>query len=291
MSGRRRSPRKRRPDLSQHFLREASAGRFVQATSIAPNDLVVEIGPGRGALTRPLSRRARRLIAVELDSYLADKLRTALPAVEIVAGDFLDYELPRGRYTVVGNVPFSRSTEILRKLSRAENPPRDCWLVVQRELGQRLCGRPYEDESIASLRLKPEWHSEIVDRLSRTEFEPPPSVDAVVIHLCHRGRRLVSRSDSGRFVDLIESGFQFPQSVGRGLRRILSRTQLSRLSRELRFDAAGRAGSLSFEQWLAIFRFVSRAPAHDQSRTGNRSGGGRRTSRRSHQRDLQAGRR
>ncbi len=260
MSGRRRPARNRRPELSQHFLREATAGRLLQATSISRSDLVVEIGPGRGALTRPLRRRSGRLIAVELDHYLADKLRSSVAGVEVVVADFLDYQLPKGRYVVVGNIPFARSTEIVRKLTRARNPPLDCWLVVQKELGHRLCGRPYEDESLWSLRLKPHWHLEIVDRLGRAEFDPPPSVDSVWLHLRHRGRLLVTSGELVRFVELLEAGFSSPQAVGRGLRSHLSKVQLRRLAHELRFDPADRPGALSFAQWLGVFRFASRDP-------------------------------
>ena len=118
MSGRRRPTRQRRAELSQHFLRDASAARLVRATSITHTDLVVEIGPGRGALTKPLAKQAGAVLAVELDRYLAAKLAaSSSDTVEVVAADFLDFDLPTQAYSVVANIPFSKSTEIVRKLA------------------------------------------------------------------------------------------------------------------------------------------------------------------------------
>ncbi len=142
----------------------------------------MEIGSGRGALTLPLSRVAQRVIAVEIDTTLIANLRSQFDdRIELVRGDFLQTPLPSAPYKVFGNVPFSRTTDIVSKLVRAPNPPRDAWQVVQREAAHRFCGPPYVRESLWSLRLKPAWHVEIVDRLRRVDFDPPPSVESVLL--------------------------------------------------------------------------------------------------------------
>jgi 23S rRNA (adenine-N6)-dimethyltransferase len=251
---------RRRAELSQHFLRKgATAARLVEATSISRADLVIEIGAGRGALTLPLSRRAGRLIAVELDCALAARLDGRFDRhVEIVAADFLDFTLPEGAYKAFGNVPFASTTDIVRKLVRAPNPPDDAWLVVQREAAQRFCGAPYVGESLWSLRLKPWWHVEIVDRLRRVDFEPPPSVESVLVWLSHRGRALLDQASGRLYLDLVECAFDGNQSVQKATARWISRTEMRRLAQDLRFGADFRASMLSFEQWLGIVRFVRR---------------------------------
>lgn len=256
MSGRECPTRQRRAELSQHFLRDASAARLVRATSLSKTDLVIEIGAGRGALTKPLTKIAGRIIAVELDGHLAAKLRRDLSKnLEVISADFLKFELPAEPYSVVGNVPFARTTEIIRKLSSEAQPPKDAWLVVQRELANRMCGRPYGKETLWSLRLKPFWHLEIVSRLKKTEFDPPPAVDSVFLHMSHRGRTIIRNDEIPAYLDLLETTFERNTSLGQSLRLRFSKLQLRRLASDLCFSVHDLPADLMFEQWLGIFRF------------------------------------
>ena len=251
---------RRRAELSQHFLRKgATAARLVEATSISRSDVVVEIGAGRGALTLPLSRRAGRVIAVEVDPALSVQLNGRFAHhVEIVNDDFLAMRLPENSYKAFGNVPFAVTTEIVRKLVRAANPPNDAWLVVQREAAQRFCGAPYVGESLWSLRLKPWWHVEIVDRLRRVDFDPPPSVESVLIWLSRRERALLNDAEARAYLNLVENAFDGDRSVRSATTRWMSKTEIRRLALDLRFGIDFRASMLSFEQWLGIVRFIER---------------------------------
>ena len=238
-------------------MRAGPAARLVQATSISAADFVLEIGPGRGALTKPLAKRTHRLVAVELDEYFAARLADEYRGrAEVVHADFLDYSLPNEDYVVVGNLPYSRSTEIIRKLVEAPRPPRDVWIVVQRELAYRMCGLPYTRESVWSLRLKPSWHVEVLDRPRRFDFEPPPSVESVFLHLCYRPRSLIDVDDRPRFHRLVEQAFTKNVAVGEALRTMLSKKQIRRLAGDLRFDATIKPNGLTFEQWLGIYRYL-----------------------------------
>ncbi len=115
----------------------------------------MEIGAGRGALTLPLTRVAQRVIAVEIDATLIASLRSQFDDhIELVCEDFLQMPLPGAPYKAFGNVPFTRTTDIVSKLVRAPNPPRDAWLVVQREAAHRFCGPPYVRESLWSLAIE-----------------------------------------------------------------------------------------------------------------------------------------
>jgi len=228
-------------------------------TSISKADFVVEIGAGRGALTKPLARRAGRLMAIELDAYLATRLQRDLRGVaEVVAADILEFDLPAFPYCVVGNIPFGRSTAIVRKLTDAACPPLDAWLVVQQELAMRLCGVPFERESLASLRLKPFWHLELVDRIKRVEFDPPPSVDAALLRISQRGRPIITPHEAPRYLEFIRTAFGAGATIVQALRPRLNNHQLRRLAADLRFSFDAAPADLLFEQWLGIFRFVHR---------------------------------
>ena len=128
-----------RRDLSQHFLRSRSlAARLVAQASITKNDLILEIGPGRGMLTRELARRCRKLIAVEKDRDLLSALIQEFEHqthVELVGGDFLNVPLPRAEYKIFSNIPFSRTAAIIRRILQSDLPPGEAHLIVQREAG------------------------------------------------------------------------------------------------------------------------------------------------------------
>ena len=251
-----------RRDLSQHFLRSRSlAARLVAQSSISKDDLVVEIGPGRGILTRELARRCSRLIAVEKDRGLLSELVREFEhqsRVELVEGDFLRFSLPKVDYKVFSNIPFSRTAAIIRRLVQATRPPSEAHLIVQREAGERFAGCPYAQETLTSLLIKPWWHVEIIERLRRIDFEPVPSVDPIVLWLAHRPMPLVPNLESKLYRQFIEGSFgRRGRTVRQCLNQALTHRQLRRLARDLRFDLADTPSALHFDQWLGIYRFFS----------------------------------
>src|SRR5262245_16396350 len=140
------SPRKR---FGQNFLiREDLAERIVEHARIGSDDVVVEIGPGAGALTGHLARRARAVVAIEKDLGLADLLAeeyAEIPRVEIVRGDVLESDLTAiaaahdaTRVQVVGNIPYNITTPILEWLFRQRDVARSAVLLVQKEYAARL---------------------------------------------------------------------------------------------------------------------------------------------------------
>ena len=261
MSGRRyRAPR--RADLSQHFLRSrALASSLVAQACISSDDLVFEIGPGRGVLTDELARRCRKLVGVEIDERLCHELRERFgndPHVSIVHKDFMRVGLPAAPYKVFGNIPYSRTAAFVRRLVDAPSPPDDAYLVVQREAAERFAGGPYAPETLPSLLLKPWWQIEIVRRLRRTDFDPPPRVDSVVLWFARRKRPLVAPSQGARYRRFVNASFgRSGSTVGRCIGVEFTRGQIRRLSDDLRFDPSTPSSDLTFEQWLGLFRFLA----------------------------------
>jgi 23S rRNA (adenine-N6)-dimethyltransferase len=252
--GRRRG---RRADLSQHFLRSQGLARtLVRQAELSPTDLVVEIGAGSGVLTSALVDAAREVRAIEVDPWLATKLRRRFEATDglaIVEADFFDTPLPREPYTVFANVPFNRTADVVRRLTAVSNPPEDAFLVVQAEAAARFAGRPYGLESVASLALKPWWHLEVRHWFRRTDFSPPPAVDSVLLQFARRRRPLLEDGDRTRYTRFLEASFG-AGDVARGLRRSFPPREVRLAAGRLRFDPGGPPSALLFEQWLALFR-------------------------------------
>jgi 23S rRNA (adenine-N6)-dimethyltransferase len=202
---------RRRAQLSQHFLgSRALAASLVAQSSISRDDVVIEIGPGRGTLTREKARRCRHLIGVEIDAGLVAGLSTkfrAAPNVGIVHGGFMRFSLPDAPYKVFANIPYAQTASIIRRLVGASVPPEDAYLVVQREAAERFAGGPYATETMWSLLLKPWWHVEIARRMSRSDFDPPPRVDSALLWLARRTRPLVEASERGLYRSFVMSSF------------------------------------------------------------------------------------
>ena len=226
---------------------------------------MLEIGAGAGALTAALARRCDDVVAVELDPGLCGRLEQRFgraTGVRVVRADFLTWPLPRsadGAYKVVANPPFHITAAIVRRLARAKHAPEDALLVMQHQAALRFAGGPYAGESLLSLQLKPWWQIEIRDRLARAAFRPAPPVDCVALNLARRPRPLVKADERQLYLDFLAAGFgRRGRSLRDGLRPLLSPRQLSRLSRELRFDLAAPPAALGFDQWLQLFRCFAR---------------------------------
>lgn len=176
-----------RQKLGQHFLAKGSVlERIAAAACPVPAELVVEIGAGRGALTEKLLKRAARVVAIEMDPYLADHLRrkfAAEPRLEVVQADVLETDLAQwGRAPLAGNLPYYITSPILDRAARLR-PPRAVFLI-QKEVAERLVARPgsraygfltVETALFAAARL--------LFEVKPSAFHPPPKVDSAVVLL------------------------------------------------------------------------------------------------------------
>jgi len=200
-----------RPKLGQHFLIEGSVlERIAAAACPKPEDLVIEIGPGRGALTRKLLRRAARVVAVEVDPYLAEGLRAAFadePRIEIVEADVLKLDLARfGRAVIAGNLPYYITSPILDQTARLA-PPRAVFLV-QKEVASRLAAHPGQrDYGFLTVRTAVFADVRRLFDVKPAAFRPPPKVDSAVVVLEPRARALPVE-DTEAFVRFVGQCFR-----------------------------------------------------------------------------------
>ena len=167
--------------LSQNFLvNRELVKQLVRGTSISSSDTVLEIGSGRGIITRELLKITPHVIAIEKD-----------PRFTKHPQDFLDYPLPKTPYKVFANIPFSITGAIVRKLLQAPNPPQDCYLIMQAEAAAKFIIHP-KANTLSAILYYPFWDIRIVHRFARTDFSPTPAVDSVLLRLTYRPTPLVS---------------------------------------------------------------------------------------------------
>ena len=187
-------PRKR---FGQHFLEPAWVVKVVDAIHPARNDSFLEIGPGRGALTRPLATRAGHVVAVEIDRDLAAALEGEnIPNLRVIQSDFLTLDLEaalrdeRPPLRVAGNLPYNVSSPILFTLLKAANDGRffsDATLMLQKEVADRLAATPGGKE-YGALAIQVARTADVgrVLTLPPGAFRPPPKVTSAVVHLRFR---------------------------------------------------------------------------------------------------------
>ncbi len=243
---------------AQNFLKDPRlVASLLDRLAIGRDALVYEIGAGGGIITEQLAPRYKRVIAIEKDPRLATLLLqkfAQMPNVMIHAGDFLQAPLPRRSYTVVANIPFNITTAIVTRLTTAEHPPEDAYLVMQKEAAAMFLGKPRE--SLRTVLLKPWFETEVLHQFQREDFCPAPQVDVVLLRLRKRGPPLVHRADRQCFRDFVVYIFTARQpTLGATLKGIFSGPQLKYIRRELRIDLDGTPTSMPFDQWLTLFGY------------------------------------
>lgn len=214
--------------LGQHFLTDPRLlARIADAVGATRDDTVIEIGPGRGALTAPLLARAGRVIAIELDRELAPLLRERWadePRLQVVEGDVLEQDLAAlagGPFLLAGNVPYNITTPIIFHALRRPRPLRAVYLV-QREVAERIAA-PAAAEAYGALSVNVQAvaRAELLFGVAARAFTPPPKVDSAVIRITPRADPVVAPEDEVPYRTLVQGAF--------GLRR----KQLRRVIRTL----------------------------------------------------------
>lgn len=215
-------PRRPRRALGQHFLVDAGfRARIVEAVGIQPGETVLEIGPGRGALTEGLVREVEtaegRLVLVELDSDLAAELASTYrdhPRVEVVRGDILDH--PPAALTsepealrVVGNIPYNLTSPILFHLLKVPRP-REILIMVQAEVADRILSDPgTRDYGALTVGIRSVSEVERVLRVPAGAFWPRPNVESAVIRIRPLHPSPLTLEEESRLRDLTRAVFQW----------------------------------------------------------------------------------
>jgi len=253
-----------RKSLGQHFLADRRIlGRIADALELTGSETVVEIGPGRGALTDLLAERAGRVVAIEYDRALAELLRQRYARrgnVIIAEADVLDVslgELAAGPYVLAGNVPYYITTPIL---FHALVPPRADRAVylVQKEVADRLSADPGTKEYGAlTVNVAAVARSETLFRVPAGAFNPPPKVESAVVRVAPLVSPLVTPEEERPFRTLVQGAFGMRRKQMRRVVRSLRALDVEAAEQVL--SAAGiepeaRPETLSAQRFVALLR-------------------------------------
>jgi len=260
------APRKR---FGQNFLvREDLAARIVEHCHLREDDVVVEIGPGAGALTPLIAHRVRHLIAVEKDAGLSELLREELaegPRVEIMEGDFLEFDLEAAaaahgvaKLVVVGNIPYNITTPVLEHVFEQRRAVRTAVLLVQKEYAERLAAAPGTPE-YGSLTLFARFHAllEPLMPVRAAAFWPRPDVDSLLVRFFLREQVPVDVPSEALLFRIIRGSFQMRRkqllnTLEESL--VLAKPEVERMCRVAGIDPRRRGETLSLDEFAKLAR-------------------------------------
>jgi len=260
--------------LGQNFLVDQRAlERIVEAAELGPEDIVLEIGPGLGTLTRLLAERVGRVIAVELDQRLVAILSQTLadlPNVEIIHGDILElnpvdlleHQRDSFQYKIVANLPYYITSAILRHLLTAEVRPRLMVVTVQLEVAQRITAEPGE-MSLLAVSVQFYGRPRIVARIKAGAFYPSPQVDSAVIRIDLDDYPVVEVDDVDSFFEVVRAGFaqrrkQLRNALAAG--SALSASEVAQALSKAGVNPKRRAQTLSIKEWAKVWREIQARP-------------------------------
>jgi len=259
--------KKRGARLGQHFLTgQWAAKKLAESARFQPGETILEIGPGKGALTRELLATGAHVVAVEKDPLLVEQLQRVFPE-EITSGMLTVVEndvrnvsaktLGLKKYVLAANIPYYITGEIIRQFLTADIQPRAMALLVQKEVAERIVARDGK-ESILSLSVKAYGTPKIVAKVSRGNFSPPPSVDSAILLVGDISKKFFDGLDERHFFKAVKAGFASKRKfLSSNLAATFGKDAVARAFEACDLSPKVRAEDVSLSMWKEIAKALS----------------------------------
>ena len=256
--------------LGQNFLvNKGAVKRVINAADIKPDEVILEVGPGLGALTKELAKKAKKVIAVEKDRKMVEILKETLKGfenIEIVQRDILKSKLQIPKpYKIVANLPFHLTAPVIRKFLESANTPEEMILVVQKEVGQRICAR-VPDMNLLAVSVQVYAEAKIANYVSKKSFWPRPKVDAAIIKIQIPKSKFqnfakfgLAKEKTDLFFKVVRAGFSQPRkqlinNLSQGLK--LNRVKVEGWLKKNGIQSAQRAETLTLKDWINLIKTI-----------------------------------
>ena len=249
--------------LGQHFLIDRGVrNRIISAADLKDTDKVIEIGPGRGFLTKALCQYVEKVLAVEIDSNLVSFLRETFDqssVVDIIPADARDLQINTLlinpiKYKLVANLPYYAATYILRQFLENSFKPELIVVMIQREVAQTIVAQPGK-MGILSVATQVYGQPRIICHVSPRSFKPSPSIWSTVLRIDLHSTPLIDNESRHGFFTILKAGFSTPRkkirnSLSNGLG--IKPDKVSRLLDEACIDQATRPQNLTIPEWIRL---------------------------------------
>lgn len=194
--------------LGQNFLTSVGAvEKIIETADLSAEDVVLEIGPGKGILTERLSEKSKKVVAVEKDNDLAKDLKEKFKGknVEVINQDILEFDPPKENYKLVANIPYYITGEILRKFLSSQNQPELAVLLVQKEVAERIVS---EKGSLLSISVKVYGEPKLIQKVKAGSFFPKPKVDSAILKIENLSKSFFQNFSEEKFFETLKNGFK-----------------------------------------------------------------------------------
>lgn len=256
--------------MGQNFLKSEPALRMMcEAGNVTNTDIVLEIGPGKGALTSKLLEKAKKVLAVEKDrdliALLEEKFEQEIKSgkLEIINKDILEfnprnYKLKEYNYKIIANIPYNITGAIIKRFLSEVIEPSTMILLVQKEVAERIVARDNK-ESILSLSVKVFGTPKYMMKVGKRFFSPSPKVDSAIISIRDISKKNFDTSNTeNHFFSIIKASFAHKRKVLRkNLEAIAAPSTIDSMFKELKIDSKSRAEDIAYPIWLTISRYLS----------------------------------
>jgi 16S rRNA (adenine1518-N6/adenine1519-N6)-dimethyltransferase len=246
-------------DLGQHFLVDKGAlESIIEAADVQENERIVEVGPGMGILTKELCKKAKEVVALELDRSMIAIVKTTcikFTNLKVENVDVLKYNTQElGVYKVVANVPYYITSAIIRLFLESENKPEEMVLLIQREVAERICAKPSR-MSVLAVSVQFYGNPTIYEVVPRTAFFPAPKVDSAILKIRVYKKPLFD-VDKRVFFRIVKAGFhekrkQLINSLSGGL--LLEKEAIEKMLSAAGISPQMRAEGLTMMDWYNLY--------------------------------------
>ncbi|MFA6430612.1 MAG: 16S rRNA (adenine(1518)-N(6)/adenine(1519)-N(6))-dimethyltransferase RsmA [Candidatus Paceibacterota bacterium] len=250
--------------LGQNFLKnEGVLQKIAEAGEISANDIILEVGPGEGALTQKLLEKAGKLIAVEKDhrliSILEEKFAKKISEnkFQLFEGDILEdgaekWGIENGKFKIIANIPYYITGQFFRKFLSGPINPTQIIVLVQKEIADRIIAREGK-ESLLSISVKAYGIPSMVAKVSKGSFVPAPKVDSAVLLIDNISKDFFKVFSEEKFFEILKAGFAHKRKMLLGnLKEYFNNTELSTIFLKLDFNEKIRAEDLKLEDWKKL---------------------------------------
>jgi len=255
--------------LGQHFLNsDFVPKKMCDAGSVAAGDIVLEIGPGTGVLTREILSRGAKVVAIEADARAITELEAAFPD-EIAGGrlvvfhhdarklDMAAFGLQEQQFKVIANIPYYISGLLFRQCLESDIQPTDLVFLVQKEVAERIARS--DKESILSISIKVFGDPSYICTVKRGHFTPPPAVDSAIVAIHNINTSRLQSIPADTFFDVLHAAFgQKRKQIAGNLRTLFSKEAVTNTLVAMSIVPTIRAEDLSVEQFIALISTLSR---------------------------------